>query len=281
MEDGSKQQLSQKPVERVGFALESSHPAQHCPQSQLLAMCETMHSTSINMKDLNCKALQIVEEPTDAEALSSFSSLDMDVVSIIVEFLDPQSMIRLASTSRFSREMPLSYHTVIHNSVLNKHDSGIWNRIYRLLQWDKEVQNIDLPSRLCLLRIINITRCERCNKNAQGLTFYLLFCDNCGEDVMGSELYEFHNPTEEKFWSELSDYFNSDDRENFVFSRPQYTWDMFLEFHPREGIHSVDAAAVAILRQVWNEAVEVSCMRVSRIMKQYLQELEDNQFETD
>ena len=255
-----KMDMPRKPNEGVGCDVHTSHSGHYFFRGEI------MHSISINMTNLDRKTLPIVEEPPDAEA-SSFSNLDMDVISTIVEFLDPLSMIWLASTSCFLRELPLSYETVIRNSVLNEHHDDVPNRIYTLLHWNKEVQTIDLPSPLCLLRMINITRCERCNNKTRGLSSCLLFCDVCGEEFMGSKLYECHNPSEANVMRELFALLKSKAEYTRVY--PEYTWDMFLEFHPREGVHSVDATAVATLRQVRKEAIEIVFTRDSLAMLQF------------
>lgn len=100
---------------------------------------DTNPSISIDiMENLNlkCATLQIVDEPTDAEAWS-FSSLDMDVVAMIVEFLDPLSMVRLSSTTGFLREIPLSYETVFL-AMPNKLFDPTWNRLGSIIQSFKD-----------------------------------------------------------------------------------------------------------------------------------------------
>ena len=84
------------------------------------------------MANLNHKEFQI-DESTDLKASSLLlSSLDVDVLSIVVEFLDPQSMIQFTSTSRFFHEFPLAYETVIRNSVLHDCHEEISSRLARL-----------------------------------------------------------------------------------------------------------------------------------------------------
>lgn len=181
-------------------------------------------------------------------------------------------MIRLASTSHFLRELPLTYETVIRNSVLNACHEEISNQIYTLLHGDKQVQNIDLPSPLCLLRIINTTRCECCNEKARGLTLWVLFCDSCGEEVMGSELHALLNPTDAKFWRALIAHLKEGARADYNYQ--DLPWYLLLDFYPREVIHASNANAVATLRQVYCNARCAVSIRVCLLIGEHFWDLQ-------
>ena len=224
------------------------------------------------MASLNDEMLPM-EKPTDSEASPLLlSGLPVDVLSFVMEFLDPPAMVQFTSTSRFLHKFPLRYETVIRNSVLHIRNSYyVVRRISRLLREDQQVPNIYLPSPLCLLRVINIKRCELCNDNAEGHTCGILLCDVCGEEVMGSELYEYYNPPcpgkllESARNGEILRTADID----------EHTWDMFLYFYPHESIQFVDTDVISILRQAFIDAQEDCHARCILLLQEFFKKYAD------